>query len=331
MKYLLVCSLIFLLSGCSQKVAISYLAPAKIDRATKNKKISVMPFKYDELGVASKLEAMMSTKVINGKPYFTLVSRDEKNKIIEEQKFQYSGLVNSESAVELGELIGAEAIITGEVNDASLRYDYFYEKRTKCVDDDCNKKYEYRVRCTRGVYNLSFSIKMIDIQKGDIIYADSFNDNSSYSYCSDRNGGLPSKQQEIDKLSTGLLQNFISSISPSFTSYSVELLDDPEIDYTDEQEDLLEYGLEYIELGQYKKAEELLSKLLTGTNDKCYVAAYNLGVIKELQSKYTHAQQLYRLADSLVLEPNELVAYAVIRVDGMIQNKERLTMQLNNK
>jgi hypothetical protein len=331
MKYLLILIFIFLFSGCSQKVDVSYLVPAKVDRATQNKKISVMQFKNDDIGVSSKLESLMSNKIINGKPYFTLVSRDEKNKIIEEQKFQYSGLVNNESAVELGELIGAEAIITGELNNASLNYDHFYVKRVKCRGDDCKRKYEYRVRCERGTYNISFNIKMIDVQKGDIIYADSYQHSTAHTHCHDRRGGLPSKQQELDKLSTSLLQGFITSISPSFQSYRVELLDDPEIDYTDKQEDLLEYSLEYIELGQYKKAEQLLSQLLNSTNDKCYVAAYNLGIIKELQGQYKYAQQLFQLADTLVLEPNEQVAKAVVRLEKIMQNQEKLTKQLNSK
>ena len=38
--------------------------------------------------------------------------------------------------------------------------------------------------------------------------------------------------------------------------------------------------------GRYPKAEELLSELLNTTNDGCFVASYNLGLVKELMGKY---------------------------------------------
>ena len=78
--------------------------------------------------------------------------------------------------------------------------------------------------------------------------------------------------------------------------------------------------MKYIELGRYKKAEELFSKLLTSSNDKSYVAAYNLGVIKEIKSQYDYAQQLYSLADSLKLEPLQPIDEAVVRIKQAINN-----------
>ncbi len=56
---------------------------------------------------------------------------------------------------------------------------------------------------------------------------------------------------------------------------------EPDISYTKEQDLLLENGLEYLKLGELDRSMEIFSKLLDSTNDKCYVASYNLGVIKE--------------------------------------------------
>jgi Flp pilus assembly protein TadD len=110
--------------------------------------------------------------------------------------------------------------------------------------------------------------------------------------------------------------------------YDVELLDDPDIDYTDLQEDLLEHALEYLDHRRYAKAEELLSKLLDSTSDTCFVAAYNLGVIKELTGDLTHARELYILADTLTKEPNEVLDSALARVRSSIYSREQAIRQI---
>ena len=317
------------LTGCTQRVTIQSIAPAKVDRATMTKKIAVISFDNDKTGLSSKIEVAMSNKIINGKPYFTIISRKNTSKILEEQRLQYSGLVNESTAVELGNLIGVEAMITGNINNASSSYSYFRKKRTKCIDKKCKKTRQYSVRCTKGSYFISAQIKMIDVQKGDIIYADTLSQSSEHHHCSDESGGLPSKSQELNRLSDYLSESFISELSPNIVTFNVELLEDPDIDYTDDQEDLLENGLKYIEIGRYKKAEELFSKLLTSSNDKSYVAAYNLGVIKEILSQYDHAQQLYLLADSLKLEPIQPIDKAVVRIRLVINNKKAVEKQIN--
>jgi len=45
------------------------------------------------------------------------IERQRVAKIIDEQALQQSGLVNSESAVEIGKLVGADAVIIGELTD----------------------------------------------------------------------------------------------------------------------------------------------------------------------------------------------------------------------
>jgi TolB-like protein len=55
------------------------------------------------------------TEIFNTHRY-KVMERDVVNKILDEQKFQLSGLVSDESAVKIGELIGVEQIIVGSVD-----------------------------------------------------------------------------------------------------------------------------------------------------------------------------------------------------------------------
>jgi curli biogenesis system outer membrane secretion channel CsgG len=317
------------LAGCSNKVSVTALEPAQIDRAALTKKIAVMPFTNDTIGLSSKIEADIASKKVDKVSYFTVISRTDIDKIISEQKLQHSGLADESTAVELGMLLGAQAMITGNVSSASSSSSNYRQERVKCADSKCKESYVYSVPCTKKIFTLSAQIKMVDVKKGDIIYADSLDRSSSWSHCKDQSGGIPSERGELESLSREISEDFVYKLTPNYKSFDVVLLDDPEIDYSDEQEEMLEYALIYIERGRYKKAEELLSKLLNSTKDKCYVAAYDLGVVKEIQAQYERASQLYSLADSLTKEPEETIDMAVLRIDKLLSNQQSAHSQIN--
>lgn len=317
-------------TSCTQKVNITTFEPALIDRASKTKKLSVMDFENDSVGFASLLESSLSQKKVYDEPYFTVISRNELKKILDEQKLQYSGLIDKKTTVKIGNLIGVQAIITGNVIDASFNKNRYYATRYRCIDKKCKEMREYLIGCVKGTYNLNISIKMSDVEFGDIIYANTFNKTSTYSHCIDEGGGLPNFGSVMNDFSNEISDEFISKISPTKRVMSIELLDNPEIDYNEKQEKLLEYSLQYIENSRVDKAEQLLSELLTSTNDKCFVAAYNLGVLKETKGEYSLAKQLYDLADSLVVEPNETIDNAVIRINNQLQNRQIVNQQISN-
>ena len=169
--YLLFVTLLFTLfsTGCSNHVRVKALKPAEIDRATTTKNIAVVAFSRDRVGLSSKIESNLASHKIDGKIFFTIVNRSNLNQVIREQKLQNSGLVDTKDIVEVGELIGAQAIISGNVGKTSLSDSHFYERRVACADKKCKETYVYQVGCTKRVISLSADIKMVDVTRGDII------------------------------------------------------------------------------------------------------------------------------------------------------------------
>jgi len=143
----------------------------------------------------------------------------------------------------------------GEVGHDKLSDTRFYEKRAKCANKKCTELYYYKVSCTKRVISLSADIKMIDVTKGDIIYADSSSKSSSFSHCRDDSRILPSKDSVAQRLAVLIANEFTYKLTPNYTYFEVELLDDPDLDYDDTQETLLESSLEYIEHNRLDKAE----------------------------------------------------------------------------
>jgi len=318
---LLILSLVFF-TACSPKVNIQALQPAQVDSVSQTKIIAMHNFKGDSMGLSSKIQTHLASKKINNKNYFTLVSRDDIQRVLHEQKLQDSGLLDESTAVELGNLLGAQALITGSISDKSSSDSRYYVKRSKCVDKECKEKKEYSVACTSRTINLAAQIRIVAVEKGDIIFSDNLHAKKEWNACSDRDDVLPSKHHGLDLLSSKLASSFSAKLTPYYKNFSVTLLDEPDLEYTEQQEKILENALIYIERQRYTKADDLLSRLLDETQERSFVAAYNLGVVKEVQGNLQEAQELYALADDLSIEPVEEIDYAIGRISRSIKNRQ---------
>lgn len=317
------------ISGCSQTVSIRVLEPSQIERAASTKKISVAEFKNDSVGLSNNIEAQLANKKIDNKNYFTMISRKDFKKIIDEQKIQNSGLVNVSDAVEVGNLIGAEAIISGSVSKVASNDTKYFSERIGCADSKCKTFTVYKVRCTKRIVSLSADIRMIDVAKGDIIYADTISKSSEYSHCSDDSTALPSADIAARKLSDGIATAFTYKLTPFYRYFEVILLEKPDIKYNNNEEKLLEVSLEYIKQSRYDKAERYLVDLIDSTKQKSYVPFYNLGVVKEALGDYVEAQKYYNIADEIVVEPVEEVSLAYVRIQNLIEKNAKAKEQLS--
>lgn len=319
---------ILLLSGCAQKLDIRVLEPAEIDRVAYTKKIMVSDFSNDRVGLSRKIEANLAGVRIDNQNYFTLISRNDFEKIIKEQRLQSSGLVEQKTVARVGELIGAQAIISGNVSSPSSQDSSFYETRARCADKKCKSLSYYKVRCVNRAVGLSAEVRIVDVEKGDVIFADRLSKNRVYKHCSDYSSALPSRDMAAQRLSSEMADEFTSRLSPHYRVFSVVLLDEPDLDYSKRQEELLDVSLEYIEHGRYDRAEEFLSQLIETTGSQSYVAFYNLGVVKEAQAKYAEAKEYYEMADSLMIKPVTPINEAVLRIDKLIEKHKRTQSQL---
>jgi len=71
------------------------------------------------------IETMFSNALM-----YDMITRTKIAELIQEQKFQYSGLVDDNTAVQFGKLLGAQAIIVGDIAGA----DYTRRLVFRCLD-----------------------------------------------------------------------------------------------------------------------------------------------------------------------------------------------------
>ena len=310
------------ISGCAKNVSVPVLEPAEISTSSKIKNIAVTKFFPDYINLTDKVEAALSKQRIDGKPYFTVINHSDFKRIIKKQKLQNSGLIDESTTVEVGEILGAQAIISGSVDQPTLYDDKYYEEHTKCRrKGEARQCWKIKVSCLKRTISLTAQIRMLDVKTSTVIFADNVRRQQQWSRCADDARSIPSKQAGAQHLANSIANSFVYRLTPHYQYTSVILVEDPDIEYTDLQERLLENALLYIEQSRYDKAEQLLSRLIESTDSQSYVALYNLGVIYEARGDFIEAKHYYDAAEKLTIDPVDEINFAVNRIEILIANK----------
>jgi len=137
---------IFLFSCASIQSYYSSSAVSPSFDYSKTYKLAIIPLEKSELVKKeedlNRIYETLSMEFINtGK--FRLIERKDIDKILNEQGFQYSGMVEPSQAVQFGKILGAELVAIYNVESAEKEGDY---------------------------YRLGIYLKLINVENGEVMY-----------------------------------------------------------------------------------------------------------------------------------------------------------------
>ena len=140
-------------ANVTEKVESKYTGPKR--------RIGVVDFEnksaYGQTRLGSAVSDIIITELAKtGK--FVVVERDKLNKIMEEQKLQASGAIDARTAVNVGKILGLNAIVTGAVSEFGVK----------------TEGSEYLlVQSKRQVAECTVDIRVVNVETGEVLYADS--------------------------------------------------------------------------------------------------------------------------------------------------------------
>lgn len=338
---LLAAMVAILFTGCAQKVRIKALNPAEIGAMASKKKVALTDFRSDSVGLSGKIEAEIAKQQLDKKRYFTVLSRNEMAKVIQEQKLQSSEMMDEETSSKVGKLIGAQAIIGGEIASANAESSYYMEDREKCLkyykdSGECAQFRYYKVKCDTTQASLSANLRIINVETGSVIYGDTINKEYSADSCKAGQTNMLlmtldtgpkqilSKAQALNRLASEIAREFVYKLTPNYIYFNVGLIESIELDNaTDIQKEKFGITLEYIKVARYGKAKKLLVDLMDDLDGRSYAVAYVYGVVSEATGDFDKAKELYAHADELTTKPVEEINLAVLRIDGLIEKEKK--------
>lgn len=334
-----VAGLVLITTGCATTTDIRALQPAEVGAAASLKRVGVAPFNQQaktNVSLDSKIEAELANyQLEQGVNYYNVVDRANLETIIKEQKLQLSGLTDSSQATKVGKLSGAQALVVGNVSSAGVEDSHYREGRVKYVNCDSKgkncTKYEYTVSCTARTINLGAQVKLTDIERGNFITANNYNQKKTWKTCEDNSSSLPSKSHGLEVLADEIAAAFVFRLVPHYITFKVELYKKAEVKLEKLQEDQFKAGIEFIKAGRMDRAEDLFVQLMDATQARSFAVVYNYGVIKESEGKFEEAKRLYEVADKLTLSPEKNINAALVRINKIISDHKLANEQISRR
>lgn len=255
---------------------------------------------------------------------YTIVDRADINRILGEQQFQLSGVVDAQQMSEIGALLGADAIISGDMasskNDSRLpeKIEKVY-KQVKYKDDEGKERtksvfdyYKYIYTVQRTVTS-NFNIQVVSVKTGQILGSKSYSANASDSKSKSFNRVRPTKNaypsystlESVNSLARRTVNPISLSaanyISPRFGTITMKI---SKVKAKAFKKDAKE-AADYLKAGRIEKAYAIYQTIYDADP---YVteSAFNVGMIYEATGQYQKALEYYEAAlESAVKNKNE--------------------------
>lgn len=270
---------------------------------------------------------------------FELLERSQLDNLLAEHNFSLSGLVDESSAVEVGQILGVEALVYGSVNVFRVYDEGTQERIYVKVGEETYTDKKGKTR-TRDVHDyimapavvrrgeLELTVKVVDVTSGLIIAQknerQTFEDKKVNHPQAEQNQ-LPSQGDIEQRLIDAALTGICRYVAPYQVEEEVRWDGNCKMDECDE-------AFRYVELGMLDEAEKTLEQRLTktlkatkkrkerkGEDDVLAALYYNTGLVAELKGEMEKALEMYMEAlKARIKDPAEKQKEARERVEQYI-------------
>lgn len=337
-----VLSLIFcLILSCAGPAAISVkvLKPAEI-HLPGIRTLAIADFQGQNRS-GSQIATMLQSHLLETK-HFNILERDKLRRVLDEQNLGMSGVVDEATAIEVGRLLGVDALIFGEVTTYRVEPD---ERGTEKVDRQVGTgKYEmvdqkniftgktkkvkkeimktvlvdqhYKIR--RGTVAINY--RAVSVKTGELlaVHSDSKSYNSGKVVEGSRQTLLP-QGQILSSLSKDISKAFVHKIAPHF---------DAETRYVESGKDKIGTGKKFAESGLWPEAKEMWEQAIV-EYPKEAAGFYNLGVACEIEGDFDQAESFYKQA--VGVKASKRYMESIQRIRKAREEKKKLQKQLDEK
>jgi len=260
------------------------------------------------------------SKLVNNK-YYTIIERKQIAKILEEQALALSGVIDSDKAVEVGRLLGAEGMVMGSGT-------YSVQDRGKWETYKEKKVEKKRYRVYRQV-DTQITFKIVNITTGKIIASQT--NRASTGKTNNRYSGTGKDEQEafknapdwrqiVDGQVEQILNRTIQQIAPHYVMERREI--------EEGESDQMEAAVEYAKRDLWDDAKEVWEMVIadpSAEKEDRVAATHNIGLYYELNGLLDVAEEYFDKAFKMSGDSKYLDARA--RVDRRRKELERLREQ----
>ena len=214
----------FFLSCTPIRVNTETLAPAKSREMTGIRRIAALDFNgQGGLELSRDVESTLVGIRMKGERHFTVVDRESLANVLHEMGLAERKIVASKTAAKIGQLIGAEAIVLGTVQDAVVNDDFYMAEREVCSDKKCRYRTTRLVFCTKREVHYAFTPKVVRVSSGQIVTSEPLRERLVRHSCTgDR--ALESRTTLVTQARKKAIEAFVQLIAPHIIKTRLPIL-----------------------------------------------------------------------------------------------------------
>lgn len=268
-----------ILSGCAtQGIPVNVKRPAEVDLG-KVQRIAVGRF----TGRGGEDIGEDLTQELTNSNQFKVIDRNKVERLIKESRLAANGLVDQETAVELGKLIGVAAFVDGRVST------YDHQEKTDSYTWKDKKNKSYRSYTREGTVTVEVAFNVVDLETGQVLLSKKISKRNT-DRTSNINGNAPRIDYVPLYLATrrAVVNEFMKSIAPYEETVNVQIL-------TEEGIPELERGLAFVKINEWHKAINIFKQAAFKHPDNAKVL-YNLGVAYKYTYQFDSAEKYLEAA-----------------------------------
>ncbi len=222
---------------------------------------------------------------------FDIVERSRIEQVMREQQFQQTGAVDNAQVVNLGKILGVDAILTGSVS-----HEHSDNRTTEKRKIKRSKKeggdYEGTVECLERKVTVNLKMRILSIETGQILGNKEVIHTKSDRQCDKDIGAIASVAALLDSCIT--TEELIAYIAPHFEPVEIEL----QKVQTKQYENRADEAAEWAEKGDVDRAYLIYSAIF---QEDAYnpEVLYNLGVLNEAAGNFADAKEKFQSALTL--------------------------------
>jgi tetratricopeptide (TPR) repeat protein len=218
---------------------------------------------------------------------FGVVERTRLQQVLNEQQLGQSGAINEMQAAQVGQLLGVDAIITGNLSVSA-------EDRWIKEDREDKNKNKYQVDCNKRLVNASATIRIIKVETGQVIGSKQSNKKVDHKKCKGDWGDLPTPEAMVEECLKSISDELVDYFAPHFELQKLDMAK------LEGEEYKRFHDTAKNSLDRYDIDTAFLQYAAVAEQDPYnHAAQFNLGVLYDAVGDYKHAQEKYTMAAKL--------------------------------
>ena len=270
-------------TGCAPSAKIPVLRPAEVNLKGSNK-IAIGTAR----GRGGREVADLLTSKLFATGKFEVLDRDNLNRLMEEHKLNLSGVVDQDTAVELGKFIGAAVLATVNVSTYNFTRSDSYGEVWKDKEGKSHRTY-YK----KGKATVTATFKITSLTSGKILAVKTITKEKS-----DKNSATdvwpesPDRTRLLGIATNATVDRFIKMIAPYTEYVTIKFAKN------DKKVPEMEQGVNFAKAGLWDKALERFQTAVK--NHPSHAGAWwNLGLAYEYTNQFTEAIDAFSKANTI--------------------------------